>query len=185
MGRQYLWPRPESCPKCGGQLWGHGYTTACFDGYGQPAEIPRYRCPDCGCVVRLRPQGYFPRFQAPIETIQSSIASRLSGRGWLPGISPSRQRHWLNGLIDRVKLHLGVSWSGQLSEAFELLHASGICPVSRSIQSESPPGFVETHRRVPFTSPWIVGYPEEKPQHRRSHTWMNSSRKTSPSSDSG
>ncbi|VBB44975.1 hypothetical protein TRIP_B350137 [uncultured Desulfatiglans sp.] len=184
LGRKYLWPRPPSCPKCEGKLWGHGYTTACFDGYGEPAEIPRYRCPACGCVVRLRPEGYFSRFQSSIETIQSSIANRLSGRGWLPGLSPSRQRHWLNSLIEQTKLHLGLSWSGQLPDAFELLHAVGICPVSRSIQCERRASFVGPHRRLPFTSPREVGYPDAKPQ-RRSHRWTNSSKKTSPFSGSG
>jgi len=35
-------------------LWGHGFADAVFDGYKQPLPLKLYRCPDCGCVIRLR-----------------------------------------------------------------------------------------------------------------------------------
>ena len=36
MGRDYLWPRPKLCPRCGGRIWGHGFVPAYFDGYTEP-----------------------------------------------------------------------------------------------------------------------------------------------------
>ena len=52
--RQYPWTRPESCPRCNDyKVWGHGYAQAIFDGYKQPLLLKLYRCPVCGCVIRL------------------------------------------------------------------------------------------------------------------------------------
>jgi hypothetical protein len=50
-------------------LRGHGFAEAIFDGYDRSLLLKLYRCPDCGYVIRLRPQGYFKRFQTQIETI--------------------------------------------------------------------------------------------------------------------
>ena len=77
-GRNYPWPKPEKCPHCANyKVWGHGFVEAFFDGYNEPLVLKRYRCPVCGCVMRLRPSGYFKRFQASIKTIRSSIVSRV------------------------------------------------------------------------------------------------------------
>ena len=73
LGREYPWPKPDACPRCNGyRFWGHGFVLACFDGFSHPLCLKRYRCPDCRCVVRLRPKGYFKRFQASIATIRST-----------------------------------------------------------------------------------------------------------------
>jgi len=75
--RNYSWPKPESCPRCNDyKVWGHGYAQAIFDGYNEPLLLKLYRCPVCGCVIRLRPSGYFKRFQAKIKTIRSSISHK-------------------------------------------------------------------------------------------------------------
>jgi hypothetical protein len=70
-GRQYPWQRPERCPKCQGfRVWGHGYVEAYFDEAGnQSVFLKRYRCPECGVVIRLRPMGYWRRIQATIATV--------------------------------------------------------------------------------------------------------------------
>ena len=62
VGRGFLWPRPERCPRCDGRIWGHGFVSGYFDGYDQPLWLKRYQCPDCGCVIRMRPRDYFQRF---------------------------------------------------------------------------------------------------------------------------
>ncbi|MFH2219953.1 MAG: hypothetical protein ABII68_09890 [Pseudomonadota bacterium] len=133
-GRNYPWPRPDGCPRCKRfTVWGHGFATAIFDGYDQPLLLKRYRCPDCGCVIRLRPEGYFKRFQAPIETIRASIARKSTKNRWLPGISRSRQRHWYGSLCRRIKASLTDTWRRGALAGFDCLLRIGQTPASRSI----------------------------------------------------
>jgi hypothetical protein len=139
LGKEFPWSKPEGCPRCGGGLWGHGYCTAYFDGFQEPLWLKKYRCPGCRAVIRMRPQGYWSRFQASIETIRESLARRLSEKRWLPELPRPRQRHWLKGLIKQARFHLGSRFKGTWLEAFDALRARGITSVSRSIQCESPP----------------------------------------------
>ena len=133
-GRNYPWQKPENCPCCiSNRLWGHGFAEAIFDGYKQPLLIKLYRCPDCGCVIRLRPEGYFKRFQAPVETIRSSIACKSTTDRWLSGIIPNRQRHWFRALQRRVKAYFGDTWTQGLLKAFDHFMAQGQVPVTRFI----------------------------------------------------
>lgn len=132
--QKYRWPRPTACPRCRtGGLWGHGFVLAYFDDLPAGVFLRRYRCPDCGCVIRLKPEGFFRRFQASIETIRSSLASRLSGGGYLARISANRQRHWLNGLARNVAAHLGNHWRGRLLDGFDRLMTCGYVPVAGSV----------------------------------------------------
>ena len=133
-GREYPWPRPELCPRCRESgVWGHGFVLAYFDGLAQGLLLKRYRCPGCGCVIRMRPQGYFPRFQASIETIRFCLSERLSRGRWPPGLSRSRRRHWLRALRRKAAAYLGQGWQQGLLTAFEGLLLKGITPVSRRI----------------------------------------------------
>jgi len=132
--RNYPWPRPGTCPQCNvSGLWGHGFVLAYFDELPAGVFLRRFRCPHCGCVIRLRPSGFFHRFQASIATIRTSLTSRLAGGGYLPGISVSRQRHWLNGLTRNVMAHLGIPWRYRLLEGFDYLAALGHLPVSSAV----------------------------------------------------
>jgi len=132
-GRNYPWPKPTLCPRCNGcRIWGHGFISACFDGYLVPLCLKRFRCPDCGCVFRLRPKGYFKRFQAPIAVIRSCIASKVQENKWLESISRSRQRHWLLALMKKIRAHLTDAWHG-IIKGFDFLLNTGEIPVSRSI----------------------------------------------------
>ena len=133
-GRNYPWQKPDSCPRCNSyRLWGHGFAEAIFDGYQRPLLLKLYRCPDCGCVIRLRPKGYFKRFQAPIETIRSSIALKSKTNRWLPGISRSRQCHWFRSLCKRIKVYLTDTWYQGILAGFDYLLQLGQIPVSRAI----------------------------------------------------
>jgi len=134
-GRHYEWIRPEVCLGCkGSHLWGHGFVASWFDGYVRALLLRRYRCPSCGCVIKLKPRGYFRRFQATIEMIRFHIAVRLKGGKWPPGgCSRARCRHWLRGLKVQTMAHLGIEWMNRLSEAFDRLIAMGKVPVSRCI----------------------------------------------------
>ena len=134
LGRNYPWPRPESCPRCSScRLWGHGYVSANFDGYDQSFALKRYRCPDCGCVIRLRPKGYFKRFQASIASIRSSIVSKAGWSKWIGDISRERQHHWFRSLCRKIKAHLTDAWSQGIVAGFDRLCRMGQIPVSRAI----------------------------------------------------
>lgn len=122
LGRLYPWPKPKYCPRCGGhRLWGHGYVEAFFDGFSQALFLKRYRCPDCGCVIRLRPSGYFRRFQSSIASIRSSIKHKVKSGHWLVGLSRTRQCHWYRSLCKRIKAYLTDTWDLGIVAGFEEL----------------------------------------------------------------
>ena len=132
--RDYPWQKPKSCPCCNSnRLWGHGFADAIFDGYNQPLLLKLYRCPECRCVIRLRPEGYFKRFQAPVETIRSSIVCKSTTNRWLVGISRSRQCHWFSALKKRIKAYLSDTWSQGIVAGFDYFFHRHQLPVSRSI----------------------------------------------------
>ena len=132
--RDYPWQKPDNCACCRShRLWGHGFAEAIFDGYDRPLLLKLYRCPDCGCVIRLRPKGYLKRFQAPIETIRSSIRSKSTSNRWLPGISRTRQCHWFRALQKRIKAYLTDTWSQDIVAGFDYFIQRNQLPISRSI----------------------------------------------------
>ena len=134
LGREYPWPRPEICPGCRQSgLWGHGYVGSFFDGHTEAIILRRYRCPVCGCVIKLKPNGYFIRFQATTEMIRFHIGHRLRTGRWPRGCSCPRCRHWLRALKRQTLAHLGMKWLGKLLEAFDRLIEMGKTPVSRAI----------------------------------------------------
>jgi len=133
-GRGFPWPRPERCPRCGHvRLWGHGFVSAYFDEVVERCWLKRYRCPLCRLIFRLRPAGYFSRFQASIETIRQSIAYRFYHHFWPPGSPRQRQGHWFRSLFKKAKVYLGLSRLEGIMEIFDELVSLGINPVSRSI----------------------------------------------------
>jgi hypothetical protein len=137
-GRKYLWPRPQSCPCChGSRLWGHGYVAAYFDDFVEALFVRRYRCPECGCVIRLKPEGIWKRFRASIETIRSCIRHRIETGHYLPLCSRTRQGHWLRALKRKASAYGGDTLSHDLVEAFERLAKMGKIPVGRSFLQES------------------------------------------------
>lgn len=133
-GRDFPWPRPEVCPRCHGhRVWGHGFVAAFFDGFADEALLRRYRCPDCRCVLRLRPSGFFKRFQASIETIRDCIVYRLANSRWPKAISHTRQGHWLRSLYRKTLAYFGQGWKDRLLEGFDYLVRMDEIPVSRRI----------------------------------------------------
>ncbi|CAO0822924.1 hypothetical protein DFAR_3380007 [Desulfarculales bacterium] len=66
-----------------------------------------------GPVIRLRPRGYWSRFQALVETIRQGLSNKLARGRRDPGLPRSRQRHWLKGLLRQVKPIPGVKLIGQ------------------------------------------------------------------------
>ncbi|MGD9212334.1 MAG: hypothetical protein PVI90_16250 [Desulfobacteraceae bacterium] len=131
-GRKFKWGKPCNCPRCGSvRLWGHGFVFAYFDGFSQGLILRRFRCPDCRCLIRMKPKGYFPRFRAGIAKIRTCLSSRLFSGKWLKDLSGSRQRHWLAALKRKSAAFFSVN--EQLMNAFDRLIAMGQIPVSRAI----------------------------------------------------
>ena len=132
--RRYRWPKPECCPRCyESRVWGHGFVAAFFDGICGAVYLKRFRCPVCRCVMRLRPKGYFKRFQASIACIYESLSQRI-GYGWYqPGISRSRQRHWIRALQRQVAAYLGEGFRERLLEGFSALLQRGRVPVASNL----------------------------------------------------
>jgi hypothetical protein len=106
---------------------------AYFDGFHDGLWLKRYRCPVCGAVIRLRPKGFFPRFQALIATIRSSIILKQSKNRWLAGVGRTRQLHWIKALRRRMFAFFGNVCPYDLPGAFDYFVSAGINPVSRSI----------------------------------------------------
>ena len=132
--RDYPWPRPESCPRCQQRRpWGHGFVMAYFDGYPCGLLLRRFRCSGCGCVIRLRPKGYFQRFQASIQRIYACLSQRLVDGRYAPEISRSRQRHWLRALQRQVAAYLGEGFRERLLEGFSTLLQRGSVPVASNL----------------------------------------------------
>ena len=132
--QKYSWPRPQCCPQCRiSHVWGHGFVLAYFDDLPAGVFLRRYRCPQCGCIIRLRPKGFFRRLQAPIATVRTSLQQRLRTGRYLPDFSPNRQRHWFNNLKRNIKARLGDQWNNRLLAGFDLLVACGHVPVSSRI----------------------------------------------------
>lgn len=133
LGRAYPWKRPGSCPCCRGPLWGHGWARIYleWEGVAERIWIRRYRCPGCRRVFRLRPKGYWPRFFYRIETIRSTLKSRLMGGRWPPWLGRQAGGHWHRSLRRQVLGRLGLEVS-LFPEGYEGLIALGLVPVSRS-----------------------------------------------------
>lgn len=129
--RKFPWPRPECCSECNNpKLWGHGFVDSLFDFSKKPIPVKRYICPNCGCVIKLRPEGYFKQFQASIDTIRSSLDSILSTDKAIKDITRQRRRHWFVALKRKAAAAFGLN--ADLKQAFEKLIADGIIPVSRA-----------------------------------------------------
>ena len=104
-GKNYPWPRPDSCPRCGGNhLWGHGYTPRYFDGYPGLIWLKRYCCVDCHGVHTLRPKTYWRRFQAAVSTIVKSLRSKIDHNCWLSELPRQRQQYWMQGFKTQLKV---------------------------------------------------------------------------------
>ncbi len=131
-GRDYPWKKPNNCPCCKTyRLWGHGFVTRFFDNFIKGLLLRRYRCPDCGCVIVMKPYGYFRRFQASVRTIRYCISERIRTGRWPPGLSGPRRRHWLSALKRKALAYYGVD--ADLLHVFDALLKKQIIAVSRSI----------------------------------------------------
>ena len=128
--KAFDWPSPRCCPNCQDfRIWRPGFVYRLFDVSSKPVPMKRYRCVDCGCIIQLRPEGFFPQFQASRDTIRKSILSMVQFGRPLAGISRQRQSHWLNALKRRVAAMFRIG--ADLIDSFEKLIKNSIVPVAR------------------------------------------------------
>jgi hypothetical protein len=83
--------------------------------------------------MRLRPKGYFERFQASIHRIYECLSRRIVNGRYGTELSRSRQRHWMLALRRQVAAVLGESFRSRLLEGFEALLQCGRVPVAGRI----------------------------------------------------
>jgi hypothetical protein len=114
-------------------VWGRGFVSACFDAYPCALFLRRFRCPGCGCVIRLRAKGYFERFQASIHRIYDCLSRRIADGRYGIELSRSRQRHWMLALQRQVAAFLGEGFRGRMLEGFDALVQRGRVPVAGRI----------------------------------------------------
>jgi hypothetical protein len=134
LGKKYKWQKPARCHHCNEPtLWGHGFVLSFFDGFDQGIYLKRYRCPYCHTVFKLKPFGYFNRFQADIRMIFSSVLNRVYKGRYLPGLSWARQHFWFTALKRNIAAYLSNTWSKGMIAGFVKLIQIGKIPVTRSI----------------------------------------------------
>lgn len=134
MGRNFPWKRPGKCPCCGNwKVWGHGFASTLFQGFDAPLLLKRYRCPACGCIIKIRPSSHFSRFQSSKHTIRSALVHRIDTGKWPIGSAKSRQRNWFHNLKRQAKAHLTEKWKNGLIAAYDYILNLGRIPVSWTI----------------------------------------------------
>jgi hypothetical protein len=130
--KDYPWPRPDRCANCNNpNLWGHGFVDAFFDCEQFALPLKRYRCPNCGTVIKLKPEGYFKRFRATIDTIQKSISSLASAGKYIAGVTYQRQYLWYSALVRHATARFRLC--ANLNQVFEKMIAGGKIPVCRTV----------------------------------------------------
>jgi len=130
--KDYPWPKPDHCTDCKNpNLWGHGFVDAYLDCEKEALPLKRYRCNNCGTVIKLKPQGYFNRFHATIDTIRKSIISLATSGKYIPGVNYQRQYLWFTALIRQATARYKLC--PNLIHIFEKMIADGKIPVCRTI----------------------------------------------------
>ena len=102
----YPWNRPEECPRCKGNLWGHGYVLRYFNSHSEGLSIKRWRCPSCRLVITCRPSSHWRRFQESVENIFQALIDRVKCYKWPPWTTRQRGGHWLSLLTSHAKINL-------------------------------------------------------------------------------
>jgi transposase-like protein len=106
-GKDFPWKKPEYCPVCKSKrLWGHGYVIRYFSKGQEGVYLKRWRCPECGAVHTVRPEGFLPRIMTPIKGIYNVLVNKLNGGTFFREFSRQSQQYWWKGFqfqYDRQK----------------------------------------------------------------------------------
>lgn len=131
-GKDYVWRRPERCPKCGsGRLWGHGYVERYFEGFEMALWMKRWRCPDCGGVHTMRPKDFWRRFRHRVTGIVKSLEEKISLGKWLGELSRQVEQYWWRG-FGRQCARAGKTSKRSL-EVLERLLTGGVMAATHSL----------------------------------------------------
>ena len=91
-GRNFNWERPN-CP-CGcKKVWGHGFVSRLLGGF--TVELKRYRCPRCGKMMTMIPEGFWRNCQSSAAFILSTLVERLETFRWPALVTRQRGGFWL------------------------------------------------------------------------------------------
>lgn len=137
LGKDFPWQKPSRCPRCQSPLWWHGFVLAYFSFLKEGVYLKRLRCPTCGGIHRIRPNGYWKYFQSTIQSIFETISQKVKQGRWRPDLPRSRQLQWFRRFRKQVLMVLGLQYSGGLLKAFEKLLTLGFIPVSSVIKSNT------------------------------------------------
>ena len=105
IGKEHKWPK-NFCEGCNRNMWGHGYVSRYFATVVRSVYLKRYRCPGCGVVVVVRPEGYWSKIRNPIVTIYQTLRSKLNFGKWPEFTSRQRGGHWLNRFVSFARMEL-------------------------------------------------------------------------------
>jgi len=133
-GIDYPWKRPDSCLRCGHfKVWKHGFVGRYIGGFAQQVLIRRYRCPQCGCVYTMKPQGQWRRFWAAAPgKIIKSIRMKLTTGNWVAGMTRQRQQYWFNGFKKQC-IRAGYGAGEYSVELLNALIAAKTIPATHSL----------------------------------------------------
>jgi hypothetical protein len=101
-GKDHKWEKCF-CEECQRNMWGHGFTMRYFSEIHEGIYLKRYRCPNCSCVVTVRPEGYWKWIRSSIKTIYEALKSRFTGF-WQSGFPRQRGLHWLKKFVSLAKM---------------------------------------------------------------------------------
>jgi hypothetical protein len=97
-GKDFKWPN-HHCGACQRNMWGHGYVARYFTAILNVVYLKRYRCPGCGVVMTIRPEGYWPHIRSSIFAAYEALKSKLRHGRWPPLFPRQRGWHWLKRMV--------------------------------------------------------------------------------------
>jgi hypothetical protein len=105
-GRHFNWGKHD-CEKCQRAMWGHGFVSRYFAQVCAALLMKRFRCPECGVVVTLRPEGFLPHVRSSVDSIYSALSMRFRTGSWGSEISRQCAGHWLRRFVRKVRMDWG------------------------------------------------------------------------------
>lgn len=116
MGKDFKWGK-YFCKECQRNAWGHGFVSRYFSEHKEQVPVKRYRCPGCGKVLTVRPEGYFQSIRSSISTISDILKAKLKGY-WPRDFPRQRGGHWLRRFVSFAKMENSENLPAFLDQCF-------------------------------------------------------------------
>jgi hypothetical protein len=123
LGKAFVW-EPHDCESCRRPMWGHGFVSRYFTEIAASLYLKRFRCPGCGTVATVRPEGYWPRVRSAIATIYAVLNFRVNSGLWPEGSARQRCGHWLRRFGRKVRMDFGPN--ADFAETLEFCFAKDL-----------------------------------------------------------